>query len=107
MAFIFATSLLVREKLWVIGGLDRSNHLYHFAGDYLLLPISKQPMGKNTDIREISMYETSVSPSILIFSLASATIGLDFLVVQLFSSGIKFVTLETLVVELELFPDVG
>ena len=79
MAFIFAIGLLVREKLWVIGGLGWSNYLYHFAGDYLLSPIPKQPMGKNTDIRDISMYETSVSLSILIFSLVSTTIGLDAL----------------------------
>ena len=80
MGGLFAIGLLVREKLWVIGGLDRSNHLYHFVGDYLLSPIPKQPVGKNTDIRDISMYETSVSPSILIFSLVSTTIGFDALV---------------------------
>ena len=52
MAFIFATGLLVRASLWCAGGLDWSDHLYHFARDDLLLPLPKQPMGKNTDLKE-------------------------------------------------------
>ena len=61
MAFIFATGLLVRASLWCAGGLDWSDHLYNFARDDLLLPLPKQPMGKNTDLRGISTPETSVS----------------------------------------------